>query len=126
MKKTFLAITLIVLLGSCSKEPLAENCNVLKQGIASNDISQVQTAMEAIIAELGDATYSQANFTRLAQRLSSGCSFIVTADCFDCVKTLPSQSEITLSFTASGTSYTKVIDLSYTPANKMVFRNMHD
>ena len=46
--------------------------------------------------------------------------------CFDCIKTLPSQSEIRVSYFGINGPVEKTIDIVYTTNNKMVFHNMHE
>jgi hypothetical protein len=71
-------------------------------------------------------TYSLQNIQILSASVSSQCSFTANMLCFSCIKTLPPQTEISISFMDGGSQVRKVFDISYSPDNKMKFVNMHD
>jgi hypothetical protein len=125
-KVTLLILVLTTLSLSCRKQDISNNCNSLRDGIAANDISKVKAAVTDFIAGLQRSDYNESNINTLCGRISSSCDVTVELACFDCIYTLPSQSEIIISIHSGGALKTKTIDLSYTPANKIVFRNMHD
>lgn len=127
MRKLTLAIIFLsTLLSSCRKEDISNNCSNLKDGIAANEISKVKTAVTRFIAGMQSQDYNESNINSLSERISASCDVIVEPMCFDCIKTLPSQTEIRISITSAGAVKSKIIDLSYTPANKIIFHNMHD
>ena len=127
MQKLVLSIlVLTTFLSSCRKENISNDCGNLKDGIATNDISKVEKAITNIITGLQSKDYNETNINALSQRMSSNCDVKVESTCFDCIKTLPSQTEIRLSVNSAGALNVKTIDLSYTPANKIIFHNMHD
>jgi uncharacterized membrane protein YvbJ len=125
-KVTLMALLLVTLFFSCRKESISTRCNNLKGGIVANDKDQVKTAITSFISGLQSNDYTEANINQLCQRISSSCDVQVEAFCFDCIKTLPGQTEIRISVNAGGASTSKIIDLSYTSTNKIVFQNMHD
>jgi len=127
MQKLALSIlVLTILFSSCRKENISNDCGSLKDGIATNDISKVKAALTNLIAGLQSKDYNEININALSQRISSSCGATIESTCFDCIKTLPSQTEIRISVNSAGVSKVKTIDLSYTSANKIVFHNMHD
>ena len=91
----------------------------------ANQVDKVGTIIRTSISALPSKTYNQQNIQSLTERISK-CDIGSSILCFDCIKTLPSQTEISLLFSYNGMQYQKVIDLSYTPDNRIVFRNMHD
>lgn len=127
MQKVILIIlVLTVLFSSCRKENVSNDCGRLKDGIATNDIGKVKTVLTNFIDGLHNKDYTESNINSLLQSISSSCNVTVELGCFDCIKTLPSQTEIRILINSPGVSKAKTIDLSYTSANKIVFHNMHD
>jgi hypothetical protein len=125
MRKIAVLVSVVsILLCSCRKEPLAGNCADLKAGLTANDLEKVRASITRMIGELPSSDYNEANITALSERISSSCAVTATSTCFDCIYTLPSQTEVIITINSSGV--TKVIDLSYTSENKIVFRNMHE
>jgi hypothetical protein len=121
-----IALLLVIIFFSCRKESMNNRCNSLKEGIVGNDPGQVKTAITGFISGLQNNDYTEANINQLSQLITSSCDVVVDVFCFDCIKTLPGQTEIRISFNAGGASATKIIDLSYTSSNKIIFQNMHD
>jgi hypothetical protein len=103
------------------------NCELLQNAMVNNDVAQVRTAITAFIAGLYTDVYTEPNLNELIRLIENTCNSIDgELFCFNCIKTLPPQSEIILRLNVGGTTIVKVIDLSSTPANKMKFVNMHD
>lgn len=117
---------LLLIAISCTKQDLELNCNSLKEGIISNDINRVKLSFSNFIADLEDKTHTSQNLTSLAQNISSSCSIKVDVLCYGCIKTLPAQSELKISFSSSGATITKVVDISEENSREMRFINMHD
>jgi hypothetical protein len=91
----------------------------------ANKVNEVGTIIGTYISTLHSKTYNQQNIQSLTEKIAK-CDIGSSILCFDCIKTLPSQTEISLNFTNNGVQYQKVIDLSYSPDNRIVFMNMHD
>lgn len=125
-KAALLSFIIITLLISCRRNTLNDNCESLKDGMVANEVAAVQTAINNFIAGLPDKHYSETNIRALANRISLECNVTVEVLCFDCIQTLPSQSEIKISFNSGGGVMAKCIDLSYNADNKMTYRGMHD
>ena len=81
--------------------------------------------MEHFIDELGSKDYDEQNLNKLAELMSRKCGARVDLLCFDCIQTLPSQSEIRIYFSRSP-RVTRTIDLSYDNRNKIVFLAFHE
>lgn len=127
MQKTaFLLLLLSTLFAACRKEGLSNSCSNLKEGIAADDVTRVNKAITGFIAVLKSRDYNEVNINTLYRKIASDCGITVETYCFDCIKTLPSQTEIRISLDNAGVTKTKIIDLTYTKNNKIVFRNMHD
>lgn len=100
--------------GSC-------NCEVLKQSIRDADANQARTEFFSLTADLlpeitpRDEWGQEDNIQRLAHRISSQCGIEATVPCYNCIETLPPQSEMILSFTEQGIPYRIAADISYTP-----------
>jgi len=124
MRKTFvIGVMLISGLTSCKKDN--GTCEDLKIAASSNEVAKVGSIITAYIASLPSQTYNEQNIQVLTERISR-CDISSSIFCFDCVQTLPSQTEISLNFVYNGTSVQRVIDLSYSTDNKIVFRNLHN
>lgn len=117
---------LFMLTISCTKQDLESDCNNLKEGIISNDINRVSATFSNLIAELANKTHTSQNLNSLAQKISSSCSIKVDVLCYGCIKTLPAQSELKVSFSSSGATIIKVVDISEESSKEMRFINMHD
>lgn len=128
MKKATLVVLFVIqLLVSCQKQATSNDCGNLKDGITNNDIDKVRSTINSLILELPSQDYNTQNLSTLAQRISSQCGVFSEVVCFDCIYTLPSQSEINVQLNSSGsTTIERTIDITYATANTMTFRNMHD
>ena len=123
--KHFITLLILAFCFTGCKKDNSNACSLLQQGLIANDTQRVGKAVDLIIASFTSQEYNAQNIDRLANRLSQ-CNLEIRGKCFDCIKTLPSQTEIWFSYNASGTVIQKTIDISYTPDNKMRFHNMHD
>jgi hypothetical protein len=122
-----LAITGCLWLG-CQKPTVVKeaDCQQLEHGITTGNIEEVKTVINAFIAGLPSQTYTEENLNKLVSAICQQCGTSVTLFCFDCIKTLPSQSEIRISYFGTDGPVEKTIDIIYTASNKMAFNNMHD
>ncbi|MEP7371781.1 MAG: hypothetical protein ABI675_00245 [Chitinophagaceae bacterium] len=123
-----LAITGCLWLG-CQKPTVVKetaDCQKLEHGITTGNIEEVETVINAFIASLPSQTYTEENLNKLVTAIGEQCGTSVTLFCFDCIKTLPSQSEIKISYFGTDGPVEKTIDLNYTTSNKMAFNNMHE
>ncbi|HEX7904984.1 MAG TPA: hypothetical protein VF487_14000 [Chitinophagaceae bacterium] len=122
----FLLGTLVLSLNiSCEKDSKA-TCQQLKNSIINSDKEQVKTIITQFITTLPSSTYTQQNLNALASSVQQHCAMNASALCFDCIQTMPTQSEIRISFANGATTVEKTIDISYNSNNKMIFYNLHD
>jgi hypothetical protein len=127
MRLILIFIIAVFVSSSCKKNAENGNCVLLKEGISANNKQQVNNAITNYINSLPITDYTEANVNKLVQTITGGCNIKGGLYCFDCISTLPSQTEIWLEITASGGIIRKVIDLTYTQGTtKMKFSNMHD
>ncbi len=125
----FILILMILLFvtAACKKEGRSKpDCATLKGAVMTDDIAKTGTQINAFIHSLPSDTSTAENLNNLAKLLSAQCGITATVSCFNCIKTLPAQSEMRLSFFAADTTVSRTIDLSYTPQNEMVFVYLHE
>lgn len=123
----FFLLAALLAVSSCKKNGISEQkCSELKKGILADDKAVVGKHVNALIHNLPSSINTQENLNRLAQALSSQCDIIATVLCFNCIETLPAQSEIRLSFSAPGATVSRTMDISYTSDNRMVFSSLHE
>ena len=112
-------------LTACKKENTnSANCEVLKNALVINNETDIETQVNRIIQSLPDKSYSAQNLEKLVQKMKA-CGIDSEQLCFDCIQTLPSQSEIRIQLQVNGTTVERLMDISYTPSNTMVFHNIH-
>jgi hypothetical protein len=126
MRNSILLVFTFLLLSGCKKETLTKNCAKLKEAVAANNTEQVSKIITEYIGNLPSDDYTAQNITKLTQNISNLCDVTSGVYCFNCIQTLPGQSEIWVSFLSGGATIKKTIDITYTPANKMKFANMHE
>ena len=125
MHKLIIILLVAFLFTGCKKSTENSTCTSLKEGITANNVQQVGDVITNYINSLPSADYTDANINRLVQKIAGDCNFTSGAYCFECIKTLPSQTEIWIEVSNGGPR--KIIDISYnTTTNKMKFVNMHD
>ena len=134
-KRSWLVFFLGILMVSFSCKKEKENalpCDQLKEGLFTNNEAMVKEAMNAILLPLRaqptstDPFGQRTNLENLAQRLNSSCAITATLPCYNCIKTNPPQTEIFLSFSYGGALFRKVVDVSYTLNNRLIYVGMHD
>jgi hypothetical protein len=116
----------IVGISGCKKEVTSFDCEKLKVEMASNHVEGVKTIINQMIDRLSSKQYTEKNLKDLVNRLKNQCSLSADTFCFDCIQTLPSQTEIQIDFSLQGNTVRKIIDITYSINNQMVFGNMHD
>lgn len=96
----------------CKKDSPDQKCRELQEALVTNDVETVKTIIDGYIHRLPGKTHTQKNLEKLAETISGNCTILAEILCYNCIYTLPGQSEIRLSFTASGTAIHKTIDIS--------------
>jgi hypothetical protein len=124
-----LVLIVVVSLFACSKDKdlRSGSCQQLKNAMINDDKQQAIDAIEDYIASMPSKQYTQQNIENLLQAIegSQSCSLQAQLLCFDCIHTLPSQTEIRI-MTNSLSPVEKTIDLSYDALNTITVVNMHD
>jgi hypothetical protein len=125
-----LVLLFICLNFSCKKSTLSEPpppppviCEEFRQSIIRNDINEVKRHITSFINDLSSSQYTAENMDKLAKSISSHCTVSASIYCYNCIKTLPSMTEIIISLNSS---VVKAIDISYTASNEMKFVTMHE
>jgi hypothetical protein len=100
------------------------SCFLLMGYLINNDSEAVKSQITSMIGQLPSRQYTSENLDKLVEAISGSCRIPARVQCFNCIKTLPPQSEIVI--TLSNPSVEKIIDISSTPSNEMKFVNMHE
>jgi hypothetical protein len=108
----------------CKKSSDSPRCEGFRENMLNNDKEAVKTTITRYIDGLPSKKYTAQNLVTLLNAIKRQCGIQGEVLCFDCIETLPSQSEILLRF--GSPSIQKVIDITYTSANEMRFANMHE
>ena len=124
--KIVLIISLLVFSFGCRKTNLQNSCADLSLAVMNSDKALAKSAIDNMIRSLPSSQYTENNIKSLVNKISGNCNLQTIMICFDCIKTLPTQTEIRITINSGTTTVQKIIDLSYTSSNKMIFHNMHD
>jgi len=126
MRRDAIVFTLLVLFSfiSCKKE-YSYDCQELKQAAFNNNTDRTKEIVLGYISSLSSKKYTQANLEELA-RVISQCDIAASVNCFDCIKTLPSQTEMRLAFSYNGVPIQKIINFSYSANDEIIALDMHD
>lgn len=122
--RIFFALLMLFDYTSCKKEH-SYSCEELKQAAINNNTERVKEIVTSYITSLPSTKYTQSNLEQLA-RVISQCNIAASVSCFDCIKTLPSQTEMALAFSYSGSQTQKIINFSYSGNNEIVVLGVHD
>ncbi len=92
----------------------------------ANDADRMKLVMQELFLSLPSTDYNKGNIDLLIEKIK-GCEIDTGFYCFDCVQTLPSQTEIQLIIEHDGSTLKKTLDISYHHTdNTLRFVNMHD
>ncbi len=91
-----------------------------------NNNENLKAILASYVTKMPSQEYNQQNLSNLISKISDKCDISGEVLCFDCIMTLPSESEIKLSFVENGTTRSKTIDISHTPDNIIKIVGMHD
>ena len=119
----FIFLLCFVISGNgCRKEGVGQrDCANLKEGLLANDAAVVRKSLAGLLVE-----YSEENIKKLATAITAECSVTAFVDCFECIKTLPEQTHIFISFSHNGNLVQRWLDISYSPANQMTLVGVHN
>lgn len=110
---------------SCDKVE-AVKCENLAEALATNNQEAVKEFFNQWISELSSKNYNEVNLSQLANNINKDCSITASIHCFNCIMTLPEQSEISLSFQYNGNSFTRYADFSRSSENKIIYIDFHE
>jgi hypothetical protein len=123
----FIVIAMFFLLPACKKEKIVTaDCQQLQNGITTDNKEEVKKVINAFIASLPSQTYTEQNLNALVNVINGKCGETAALLCFDCIQTLPSQTEIRISYAGITGPVAKTIDIIYTATNTMTFSNIHE
>lgn len=129
MAPRFLSLALgffILLTFSCRKEDMQQtNCDKLQQALLAGNPDEVEAEINSICASLGATENSEEGINILSSAVSTKCHVNAVTVCFNCIKTLPEESEIKLSVSTLNGHKDKIIDIARS-GDKFVFAGMHD
>lgn len=127
------ALSILFCLNGCSKDKThSVNCAKIRAGILNNDTEAVREEINRLAyfytpdPAASDLYGHRLNIENLALKLRGECNFTISTGCYNCIKTLPPQTELFITVSSGSTTVHKVIDLSYTSSKRLVFANMHD
>ena len=124
---SLLALALLLSVLSCNKDELAQpDCQDLQNGIMDSDREQVKIIITDFINNLPSQDYTEENLDRLVSLIEGQCGASVTMECFDCIKTLPSQTEIYIRYPGTNNPVARSVDITYSANSKMKFSNLHE
>jgi hypothetical protein len=111
---------------SCSKDDMQPaNCDKLQQSILAGNPNEVETEINRICGSLTASPDSHESLEALTSKISSQCKVTAVALCYNCIYTLPAQSEIKISVANAGIQKDKIIDITRS-GDKFIFAGMHD
>ena len=112
---------------SCTKDDTENDyCQELKDGVTNSNVEQVRVVITQLIKGMPSQEYTEENINQLLSLIGQYCDGSVEMLCFDCIKTLPSQTEIQIWYPGSTGQVYKIIDITYMSNNEMKFGNLHD
>lgn len=115
-----LAVVTVLGLAACDKDKEA-GCEQLAAAVRDNDEATVQQLFGQLLASLPGKQHTAENLEALVAAINRECKVTATLGCFQCIKTLPPISEITV--TVQGTART--IDISSSSSGNMICGHMH-
>ena len=123
---SFILVFFIIAAAGCRKDEMQPaNCDKLQQSILAGNPNEVETEINRICGSLTNSTDSRESLEALADKISSQCKVSAVTICYNCIYTLPAQSEIKISVSGAGTQKDKIIDITRS-GDKFVFAGMHD
>ena len=112
---------------ACKKDKADINkCENLKISLRGNNEDNLKLIVGQYIAAMASQEYNEPNLNNLASSISNNCSISAYLVCFDCIFTLPAESELELTFSENGTTFHKIVDLKPTSDNKIKVQSMHE
>lgn len=124
-RKFVFLFVLSTFLISCDKDE-AVKCENLAEALATNNQEAARGFFNQWIKGLSSKNYNQPNLAELVSDINADCSLTASLHCFDCIMTLPEQSEVSLSFQYNGNTITRYADFSRSADNKIIYLDFHE
>lgn len=124
-------LLILISFNACKKtDPLQPDCEQLYNALKTSNESVAATEINLLIEKVQsrvskDKIWSIEVLTLLVEELNHCENIQAAFICFECIETLPVQSEIEISIQDNGATVTKTLDLARTP-NNFVSVNIHD
>jgi hypothetical protein len=100
--------------------------NKLKAAILAGKPDDVETEINKVCASLSNSSSnSDYALTELSNAILVQCKLNASVLCYNCISTLPAQSELKIAVSYQGIQKVKIIDISRS-GNRLVFAGMHD
>lgn len=113
---------LVVIAAGCSKkESTTPDAARLLEALHAKDVQAVKSELQPLLS-----AYTETNLNQFERRLSSLYAVTTAPVCFDCIQTLPAQTEVRVSYTYASTQEVRFIDLSPDDSNHMRIVNVHE
>lgn len=131
MRKSILISLVIVCLVSCRKHGNSDKleCLQVKEAVVSDNFALVKQQIELALASFHNPLANpggQVVLENLVEFLN-GCSDMeASLFCFECIHTLPPQSEVSIKIMHNGGMLVKVLDIIRDQNNQWKVVNMHD
>ncbi|MFN4312910.1 MAG: hypothetical protein ACK4E0_01360 [Chitinophagaceae bacterium] len=121
-----------LLLAACSRDESDVNgfsCAELQAAVVSNDLAMMKRVVEPLMASLSRPSsfaHGQNQLETVAAFLNECASTEASLLCFECIYTLPAQSEILIKVQTGSGSLSKVVDISRDKNGVLRVVNIHD
>ncbi|MGC4034573.1 MAG: hypothetical protein QM764_01340 [Chitinophagaceae bacterium] len=110
----------------CRKDDLSSpDCGKLQQAILAGNPDEVEAEINNICASLSASNDSEQSFNEITKAIGTQCKLNAVALCYNCIETLPAQSEIKITVQTSTGFKEKIIDITRS-GNHFIFAGMHD
>lgn len=122
----FPAILLLLAITACTKDDMQPaSSDKLQLAILAGNPDNVETEINKVCSSLTAGTDSENLLNELSKAILSQCKVNAVVLCYNCISTMPAQSEIKISVNYHGLQKDKIIDITRS-GNKYIFAGMHD
>ncbi len=104
---------------------MALPCDELRQGLSDLQTEVVKSSLDNLLRDLhpapttNDRTGHEENLITFISRLNGECDIESVIECYACIKTLPAQSEVRVSFDSVGIPVVRTLDIK-TPTDDVM------
>ncbi|MDF2188107.1 hypothetical protein [Paraflavitalea sp. CAU 1676] len=120
-----LAVSLALTACKKDKEGYTQSCQDVKEALKNESKEVLRAQIDRLIGQLSDKHHNQANLEALVTAINGQCGLQAAILCVQCIKTLPPQSEISITFSENGSQIRRTIDISSTQSDDMRFSSVH-